>query len=235
MKILNCFYQLIAFLIIASMCISCTPKQMTKEVIKKDADGFSPTFSVPKVDATFYEDCIRKFKTRNPDSIITTELIKFRYSYLAYKKKTGIYVPSELEKDFGLALREETFKMIEEIADKILEIDFTDIRVHMFKAYAMKANGKDFEFHKVMLDRLEQSILSTGDGRSPETAFHVAQVKEEYAILNAFGLQLISQSLSSKGNHSFDVMECQSKDGNVYKIYFDITEHMKSISEIYGK
>lgn len=90
MKILNCFYQLIAFLIIASMCISCTPKQMTKEVIKKDADGFSPTFSVPKVDATFYEDCIRKFKTRNPDSIITTDLIKFSITGISKSFETVI-------------------------------------------------------------------------------------------------------------------------------------------------
>jgi|GEM_PF-1463182 len=231
---MSAILQLVASLLITMICISCSPRQTTKIESNTEESGtsiFKPTFIIPEVDAAYYEACIQKFSPRITDSIISTDLIKFRYSYLAHKEITGRYVPIDLEEEFGIAMKAKDNKKIEELADKILEIDFTDIRFHMMKAYAMKANGKDFEFHKIMVQRLEESILASGDGKSPETAFHVAQVKEEYAILNSFGLQVTSQSLSHMGNHSFDVMECQSKDGKNYTIYFDITEHIKALSE----
>ena len=58
---------------------------------------------------------------------------------------------------------------LEKLADTILEIDFTDMRVHMMKAYAMKLEGKNFKFHKTMVELLENSIFITGDGKSPIT------------------------------------------------------------------
>ena len=166
------FYRLLVFLLIALLVFSCSPPRVVNHAGTTEKTGreeFNSSFKVPEFDANYYEDCPKRFESRNPDSIISTDLIKFRYSYLAYKDKTGKYVPVELEKEFGFAVKEKDFKKVEKLADTILEIDFTDMRVHMMKAYAMKLEGKNFKFHKTMVELLENSIFITGDGKSPIT------------------------------------------------------------------
>jgi hypothetical protein len=65
--------------------------------------------------------------------------------------------------------------------------------------------------------RLLDSILASGDGRSPETAFHVFQVKEEYVVLKYFRLNMVQQELLEQGVQHFDLMHCEDTDGNSYR------------------
>lgn len=67
------------------------------------------------------------------------------------------------------------------------------------------------------------SILDSGDGRSPATAFKVIDVQEEYAVLRIMRLASLGQSMRHHDSGSFDVMKVKSPDSaESFEIYFNI-------------
>lgn len=67
------------------------------------------------------------------------------------------------------------------------------------------------------------SILSTGNGESPGTAWEVISVNEEYSILEYLELEPESQALVSVDDRTYDLITAEAKDGRERKVYFDIT------------
>jgi hypothetical protein len=65
-------------------------------------------------------------------------------------------------------------------------------------------------------------IMAKGDGRSPETAWKVGSVREEYDIVRALGLTVKSQSLIG-GKKPYDMLEVADARGNVLRLWFDIS------------
>jgi hypothetical protein len=65
-------------------------------------------------------------------------------------------------------------------------------------------------------------IMAQGDGKSPETAYKVGSVREEYEIVRALGLTVRSQALVG-GKKPYDVLEVADARGNVLKLWFDIS------------
>jgi hypothetical protein len=65
-------------------------------------------------------------------------------------------------------------------------------------------------------------IMAAANGQSPETAYKVNSVSDEYAILRALGLRPVSQSLVTKGK-PYDVMEAEAADGKRQTLWFDIS------------
>jgi hypothetical protein len=71
--------------------------------------------------------------------------------------------------------------------------------------------------------------MTSGDGRTPETAFVVVGVWEEYDLLNALGLQTIRQALVPLGEQSVDHMTVVSEaDPEPFDLYFDVTIPMRT-------
>jgi hypothetical protein len=69
---------------------------------------------------------------------------------------------------------------------------------------------------------LIDSIRSSGDGKSPATAWVVISVDEEYAVLRALGFKPSGQSLLRQNGHSYDVMKTKSDDGTEQTFYFNV-------------
>jgi hypothetical protein len=67
-----------------------------------------------------------------------------------------------------------------------------------------------------------ESVLKSGDGRTPESAYTVISTDEEYAFLGVLGLKMKTQSLIKVKNSSYDLLEVVDKEGNGMKIYFNI-------------
>ena len=81
---------------------------------------------------------------------------------------------------------------------------------------------------------LIRTILATGDGKTPETAFAVIAVAEEYAIIGALGLKRGQQALINKDGHSYDLMRVTTKDGAMERLYFNIDRVMRWNAEKMG-
>jgi hypothetical protein len=66
-------------------------------------------------------------------------------------------------------------------------------------------------------------ILARADGRSPETAYKVSSVRDEYQILQALGLAPGSQSLVFR-KKPYDMLEATDpKTGAKREVWFDIS------------
>lgn len=109
-----------------------------------------------------------------------------------------------------------------------LEAHYLDIAAH-FTAVRIynQLNQPDQEtYHRTFARRLLNSIVASGDGRSPETAFVVISISEEYALLRLLGAHLQMQSLVRHEGHSFDVLKAevpQTSGGTaVVKLYFNV-------------
>ena len=108
-------------------------------------------------------------------------------------------------------------------ANKVIENNYTDGTAHLVAAIAYKKAGKeeDAKREATIADGLFKSI-QTGDGLTPETAFTVISVSEEYALLNYMGMDVQSQALSHIGEHSYDVMTVTDESGKTFVYYFNI-------------
>lgn len=75
------------------------------------------------------------------------------------------------------------------------------------------------------LKKLVQTILSTGDGLSENTAFHVLNVSHEYDILNILGYEFGGNQKLTDGKCDF--LSLKTNDDNVAGLYFDVKQMFK--------
>ncbi len=113
----------------------------------------------------------------------------------------------EQKKAMTAALNSRAFAKAIEHADTVLTSNYVDMDGH-FVEYVARRELKEVEaaeFHKWVLQGLLKSITDSGDGKTPETAYQVIEVHEEYVLLRFMGVGLpSSQSLLSKNGHSYD-------------------------------
>ncbi len=69
---------------------------------------------------------------------------------------------------------------------------------------------------------LIETILSSGDGLSPETAMVVLNTSDEYSVINAIGFQAEMQSLTRINGKNYDIIKLFENDYNIEELYFDI-------------
>jgi hypothetical protein len=83
------------------------------------------------------------------------------------------------------------------VADRVLEQDYVEPNAHMVAAAAHRELGhtEQAEFHSFVADGLLRSITSKGDGKTIETAYHVIDISEEYALFRSMSLTVKAQSI----------------------------------------
>jgi len=81
------------------------------------------------------------------------------------------------------------------------------------------------------LQMVVNTIMSTGDGKSEKTAWHVISVSHEYDILGYFGFQFRgSQSLTNKG---CDYLEVSENEYDIKGFYFDVNMILSKEAELF--
>ncbi len=110
-------------------------------------------------------------------------------------------------------------------ARRLLQANYLDIGGQMVSALVQRRLGNTelARFHQSMAVNLLRSILDSGDGKSPETAYVVIATAEEYAVLNLLGLRAGEQSLIHANGHSFDRLRALGRDtGETVTLYFNV-------------
>lgn len=102
-----------------------------------------------------------------------------------------------------------------------------DIDAHFITAVALFELGRDSEAqqHVRWFRGLLDSVLSSGDGRSVQTAYVVISIPEEYAVLRALRLRLQEQALV---DGAIDAMTAQGPNGSV-TVYFNPAAHFRRL------
>jgi len=71
-------------------------------------------------------------------------------------------------------------------------------------------------------DKLIRAIISSGDGKTPKTAFVVVKITDEYAVLNALELKFTGQALVTEKKKMYDLMNVAQNEYGIDQLYFDI-------------
>lgn len=136
------------------------------------------------------------------------------------------------------ALQRGDYKEAMKLAEKDLAANYLDVDAHIGAMAAAKGIGAASQeaHHRYVAKGIIDSILRSGDGKTPETAFKVIAINEEYATLRVLGLQVQGQALSHAGGHNFDIMtavdpETKSKREG----YFNIDPIWAAESKNFGK
>ena len=110
-------------------------------------------------------------------------------------------------------------------AQEIIRHDIANGDGHFLAMVSLKHLDKQEESakEKLIVDKILQSILSSGDGRTSDTAYFTVSTSEEYFVIRLLNLKPKSQSQSPvrNGAHSFDEMTVVDKDGQETTLWFN--------------
>jgi tetratricopeptide (TPR) repeat protein len=132
-------------------------------------------------------------------------------------------------------------------ADSILATDPLNFSVHYYCALAhAEVGNQDRAYdHFFKSQGLITAIFMVGDGKSPETAFLVIQVPDEYTLLSYMGYEVTSQALVRNGDFAYDrmsvVREKAAGDGSSTQpevekaeVFFNIQKSFDSMAKMFG-
>ncbi len=103
-------------------------------------------------------------------------------------------------------------------------------QAHMFISMNSKKETTAYKYHSWMGRGLMKALLGSGDGKGPETAYHVLNVSEEYLIVAPqFKQKSIVQNLEQVKGRSYDKLTGEDKEtGEKRSVWFDITHVFES-------
>ena len=165
---------------------------------------FTSSLGYPQTDTAHdklsYEAMVEKAKA-------DAKGVDFRALRLAYVDSKTRKDAKDLDpqkKEMKVAIQNKDFAKAISKADEILKSKFVDMDAHYAKYVAFREQGQpdQAEIEKTILQGLLQSITSSGDGKTPETAWQVIEVHEEYVVLQFSGLMPTGQALVEKNGHS---------------------------------
>ena len=191
------------------------------EVIKKGIQDASSAF--------YYPDQLARLVLF--DTTLTDEEYRYLYYGYIFQKEYKPYWVSPHEKELEKYYRSQhispkDYDKIIQLATKSIEEYPFALRAMNFLVYIYHLKGNEDMAQKVAsrLYGTVRAILSSGDGKTCETGFHVISVSHEYVLLNMFQFQLKSQSLV--GN--CDYLELDENNEGVEGIYFNIETLFKN-------
>jgi hypothetical protein len=182
---------------------------------------FSATGHGGEAETTDYYTLVKMLKSNN-------RAVDFKTLRLGYTK-TPDYNPynddSGKRNAMFEALGNKKYEEAAQQAESILEKNHTDLEAHFVCriAYRERGNSERYDYHQFILKGLVDSITGSNDGKTPETAFVVIAVQEEYFVLNIFGFKTLKSSLQNANGHDYDKMEVEhKKTGEKAVFYFNV-------------
>ena len=161
-----------------------------------------------------YDESIKTQLETSPESIDIETMRENLYGYTYTKEYAERTILKELSMDYW-----EDYHMENDVLDFDLMED-----PDLFLDDALDQTYFDLSPQEKLLMK---TIDSTGDGRTPETAFCVIDVHQEYEYIarsdRFFLLQLVRQSVAN----GIDCLELKNYKGDIEKVYFDISRRFE--------
>jgi hypothetical protein len=155
------------------------------------------------------------------------QTLDFRQLRFAYADSTSPKPDTDTNKKAMMkALHDKDFATAIKNADTVLASNYADMDAHFveYVAHGELKETEAAELHKFVLQGLLDSIRDSGDGKTPETAYIVIDVHEEYVVLRFMGVGLPkSQSYIHKDGHAYDAIKYEDPETKEEKtIYFNV-------------
>jgi hypothetical protein len=160
-------------------------------------------------------------RVKKDDTSVDFSHLRFLYTEL------DAYGPGSPDtKEMFAALREGDYKKALKQVDSVLAEYYLDAHAHYVGMIAADKLGDASRsaHHRYVEKGILDSILRSGDGKTPDTAYKVIFVSEEYALLRSLGLESQQQDLIDRDDgHSFDLLTVSNpKSKAVFKVWFGI-------------
>jgi len=209
------------------LCLLVTLSHVYSQELTFKAPDYKMIESVTKDSTTAYFYPKLMSRLLEYDSTLTLQDYRCLYFGYIYQKEYKPYWQSSQEKELlqyyqSSEIKEKDYaKIINLATQSINEFPF-DLRQMNYLAYIYHLKGDNQMQKKVSrkFGCIMDAIMSSGDGKTCETAFHVISVGHEYVLLNLFQFEFKSQSLT--GN--CDYMALKKDDRNIEGIYFNIAK-----------
>ncbi len=175
-----------------------------------------------------YNESIKEKLEKDPESVNVDTMRANLFGYTFTKEYAIGEIPNELSMDYW--------------EKRNLEIDFEnpnfeDCEIPDVSKYIRTFNNIDSLLEDVddnpyfdvssQEKLLLETIDSTGDGKTPETALCVIDVHQEYEyiqrVVRLSVLHLVKQSVKN----GIDCLELEDYDGRIEKVYFDISRRFE--------
>lgn len=151
------------------------------------------------------------------------DFVALRSAYVALPGYSGYAAPdvSSLYK----AMNRSDWPATRQAGEALLESCYLDLDAHYALMVVAEETGDEAARaqHDYMLTGLSKAIRNGHDGSSPEQAYSVLSVGEEYAVCRVAGWKVQNQSLISNEGKTYDVLSVRDLDGRTFDVYFDIT------------
>ena len=149
------------------------------------------------------------------------EFTKLRMAYAKQENFDPMWKMDPKREELAKAYREKDFTKFATLSKAWLEQVPVDAEIHYVRAQALTNLGEwsGAAYHWHCFYGLIHSIAASGDGKTPETAFKVISVSEEYSLLGEIGAELIQQALKPP----CDEMRVKLREGTETTLYFDVS------------
>lgn len=204
-----------------------TFKAPNYEEIKKNIENKSSAYYYPKL--------LERY-TVNDSLLNKEEYLHLYYGYV-FDSKYSAYFRSPDEDKLNEYYKSDTiepkdYDKIIKLTQHSLSLFPFDLRMINFLAYIYHLKGEESisKAWSTKYQNIMETIMSTGDGKTCETGFHVISVSHEYALINTFQLEVTSQSLIK----NCDYLAFEKGKYKIDGIYFSIEKILESESKLFG-
>ncbi len=157
--------------------------------------------------------------------------------------KTSKYNPYEktldtISKSMIDLLNEKKYKEAIKLADTILLKEYVDMYAHYACYYAFSAlqDTNNATFHEYIMDRLLNSIVESGDGKTPASAFLVISNREIYFLIFIYGFEQKSVSFSTYKGDPIEIHTVYDpKNKDTYELHFNTSLMLQRQEELLRK
>lgn len=121
-------------------------------------------------------------------------------------------------------------------ASQVIDKAFVNIDAHVISQICYRQLGDEakaaahFRIGRGLVDSIR-----TGDGRSPESAYTVISVDEEYSLMRILGLEAKQQTLMNTNGHSYDRIDVRDENGKEFSIYFLVDRVLAAEAKLLGE
>ena len=167
-----------------------------------------------------YDESIKERLEKDPGSVDVEMMRENLYGYTL----TKAYADGEISEEFSMDYWEE--RQLEIDLDDPEKIDFESMIGDLDLTFNKEDDSPYYDVspqEKLILETID----STGDGKTPETALCVIDVHQEHEyiqrVVRLSVLQFVRQSVAG----GIDCLELRDYDGRIEKVYFDISRRFE--------
>jgi hypothetical protein len=124
------------------------------------------------------------------------------------------------------AFKKKDYAKAAALAEAVLDDEYVNVGLHLSveDAYRRLGDNAKADSHRDTAQKLLDAMLSTGDGKSPQTAYCVISISDEYRVMRHFGYKVSAQAYYETGGSEYDSLTGKNeKTGKGATLFFDIS------------